>query len=118
MLLSSCFKRNVDDYLSWAGGSDPFDPDARVRPLASGTLRLRRDQILAAVTALVDSGTNPRTLHSLADLVTPNNLKSILRQRLDMVDGSANVFNHLLAHVLLQIAREWVKVDPADSRRT
>ena len=38
--------RNVDDYLSWAGGSDPFDPDARVRPLASGTLRLRRDQIL------------------------------------------------------------------------
>ena len=54
-VLSSCFKRNVDDYLSWAGGSDPFDPDARVRPLASGTLRLRRDQILAAVTALADS---------------------------------------------------------------
>ena len=24
----------------------------------------------------------------------------------------ANIFNHLLAHVLLQIAREWVKVDP------
>ena len=102
----------LTNYLSWAGGSDPFDPDARLRPLASGTLRLRRDQILAAVTALADSGTNPRTLHSLADLVTPNNLKSILRQRLDMVDGSANVFNHLLAHVLLQIAREWVKVDP------
>ena len=111
--MSSRFKRNVDDYLSWAGGSDPFDPDARVRPLASRTLRLRRDQIHAAVTALVDSGTNPRTLRSLADLVTPNNLKSILRQRLEMVDGSENVFNHLLAHVLLQIAREWVKVDPA-----
>jgi integrase len=111
--LSSRFRRNVDDYLSWAGGSDPFDPDARVRPLASRTLRLRRDQIHAAVTALVDSGTNPRTLHSLADLVTPNHLKNILRQRLDMVDGSENVFNHLLAHVLLQIAREWVKVDPA-----
>ena len=111
-VLSSRFRRNVDDYLSWAGGSDPFDPDARVRPLASRTLRLRRDQIHAAVTALVNSGTNPRTLHSLADLVTPNNLKSILRQRLEMVDGSENVFNHLLAHVLLQIAREWVRVDP------
>ena len=111
-LLSSCFRRNVDDYLSWAGGSDPFDPDARLRPLACRTLRLRRDQIHAAVTALVDSGTNPRTLHSLADLVTPNHLKSILRQRLEMVDGSENVFNHLLAHVLLQIAREWVRVDP------
>jgi integrase len=112
-VLSSRFRRNVDDYLSWAGGSDPFDPDARIRPLASRTLRLRRDQVHAAVTALVDSGTNPRTLHSLADLFTPNNLKSILRQRLEMVDGSENVFNHLLAHVLLQIAREWVKVDPA-----
>jgi integrase len=111
-LLSAAFKQDVENYLSWAGGSDPFDPDARVRPLASGTLRLRHDQILAAVTALADSGTNPRTLHSVADLVTPNNLRSILRQRLDMVDGSANVFNHLLAHVLLQIAREWVKVDP------
>ena len=49
----------------------------------------------------------------LADLVTPNNLKSILRHRLAMVDGRDNVFNHLLASALLQIAREWVKVDPA-----
>ena len=73
---------------------------------------MRHDQILAAVTALAASGANSRTLRSVADLVTPNNLKSILRQRLDMVDGGANVFNHLLAHVLLQIAREWVKVDP------
>jgi integrase len=111
-LLPAAFKQDVENYMSWAGGSDPFDPDARVRPLASGTLRLRRDQILAAVTALVDSGANPRSLLSVADLVTPNNLKNILRQRLDMVDGGANVFNHLLAHVLLQIAREWVKVDP------
>ena len=54
-VLSSRFRRNVDDYLSWAGGSDPFDPDARIRPLASRTLRLRRDQVHAAVTALVDS---------------------------------------------------------------
>jgi integrase len=112
-VLSSRFRQNVDDYLSWAGGSDPFDPDARLRPLASRTLRLRRDQIHAAVTALVASGTNPLTLHSLADLITPNNLKSILRQRLNMVDGSENVFNHMLANVLLQIGREWVKVDPS-----
>jgi integrase len=111
-LLPAAFKQDVESYFSWAGGSDPFDPDARVRPLASGTLRLRHDQIQAALTALADSGANPLSLRSLADLVTPNNLKSILRQRLDMVDGGANVFNHLLAHVLLQIAREWVKVDP------
>ena len=37
-----------------------------------------------------------------------------------MVDGSENVFNHLLAHVLLQIAREWVRVlqpVPAELKR-
>ena len=111
-LLPAAFRQDVDNYLSWAGGSDPFDPDARSRPLASGTLRLRRDQILAAVSALVECGTNPGSIRSLADLVTPNNLKSILRRRLERVDGGANVFNHMLAHVLLQIAREWVKVDP------
>ena len=106
------FRRDADAYLSWAGGSDPFDSDARLRPLAPQTIRLRRDQIHAAVTALADSGTNPHTLRSLADLVTPDNLKNILRRRFAIVEGRDNVFNHLLARVLLQIAREWVKVDP------
>ena len=112
-VLPSWFRQDVDDYLSWAGGSDPFHPDARLRPLAPRTLRLRRDQIHAAVTALVESGTNPRTHRRLFDLVSTNNLKSILRHRLAMVDGRENVFNHLLASALLQIAREWVKVDQA-----
>ena len=106
------FRRDADAYLSWAGGSDPFDSDARLRPLAPQTIRLRRDQIHAAVTALANSGTNPHTLRSLADLVRPDNLKSILRRRLAIVEGRDNVFNHLLARVLFQIAREWVKVDP------
>lgn len=105
--------QDVDDYLSWAGGSDPFAPDARVRPLAPRTLALRRDQIHAAVSALVESGTNPAGIRSLADLVTPANIKSILHRRLAMVGGTENTFNHLLGSVLLQIAREWVKVDPA-----
>ena len=112
-VLPNGFRQDVEDYLSWANGSDPFHPDARLRPLAPGTLRLRRDQIHAAITALVKSGTNPRNIRSLGDLLTPNNLKSILGHQLAMADGRDNVFNHLLASALLQIAREWVKVDPA-----
>ena len=53
-LLPAAFQQDVENYMSWAGGSDPFDPDARVRPLASGTLRLRHDQILASVTAVAE----------------------------------------------------------------
>jgi hypothetical protein len=52
MLLPAAFRHDVDDYLSWCGGSDPFAADARSRALASMTLRLRRDQIHAAATAL------------------------------------------------------------------
>ena len=43
-VLPNGFRQDVEDYLSWANGSDPFHPDARLRPLAPGTLRLRRDQ--------------------------------------------------------------------------
>ena len=111
-LLRASFRQDVDNYLSWGSGSDPFAVDARSRPLAPGTLRLRRDQIQAAASALVECGTKPSSIRSLADLVTPNNVKSILRRRLESVGGEENTFNHLLGRVLLQIAREWVKVAP------
>ena len=41
-LLPVSFRREVDDYLGWAGRSDPFAADARPRALAPRTLRLRR----------------------------------------------------------------------------
>jgi hypothetical protein len=75
-------------------------------------VRLRRDQIHAAVTALVASGVKPSAIRSLADLVTPDHLKRILRRRLDSVGGAENTFNSGLGYALLQIAHEWVKVDP------
>ena len=98
--------------LKAGSGSDPFAADARSRALAPETLRLRRDQIHAAASALVECGTKPASIRSLADLVTANNLKTILRRRLERVGGEENSFNHNLGRVLLQIAREWVKVDP------
>ena len=97
----------------WPGAavSDPFAADARMRALAPRSLRLRRDQIHAAVTALVESGIKPSAIRSIADLVTPDHLKRILRRRLDSVGGAENTFNLGLGYALLQIAHEWVKVD-------
>ena len=88
-------------------------PISRPRRLAPRTLRLRRDQIYAAVSALIDTGMKPAAIRSLADLVTPVNFKRILRRRVEMVDGAQNSFNQSLAIALTLIAREWVKVDGA-----
>jgi integrase len=110
-LLTDAFKKDMKDYLSWCGVSDPFAADARSGALAPRTLRLRRDQIHAAVTALVKSGTAAATILSLADLTSPNNFKSILRWRLNSVDAEPNTFNYNLGKALVQIAFEWMKVD-------
>jgi hypothetical protein len=55
-LLPDTFRQDVDNYLTWNRCADPFAADARSRALAPRTLRLRRDQIHAAVTALVETG--------------------------------------------------------------
>jgi len=110
-LLPAAFRQDVNDYLSWCRVSDPFAPDARRCPLAPQTLRLCRDQIHAAVTALIESGTEASTIRSLADLVSPNHFKCILRKRLDSVGGEEKCFNHDLGRALVRIAHEWVKVD-------
>jgi hypothetical protein len=112
-LLPASFRSDVDDFLKWCSGSDVFDADARVRPLAPQTLRLRRGQIHAAATALVQSGTDPAAITSLAALVRPDALKRILHQRHEACQRRVNAFNHGLANALVQIAREWVKADTA-----
>lgn len=110
-LLVNSFRTDVDKFLIWCGGSDAFAANARSRALAPQTLQLRHNQIHAAVTALVESGIKPRTITSLAVLVSPENFKRILGRRHEIVSGRESVFNHDLAIALVQIARQWVKAD-------
>jgi integrase len=112
-LLPLRFRKDHDAFLAWCAGVDPFAADARPRALAPQTVKLRRNQIHAAVTALVESGVNPKTIRSLRDLVSPANVKRILRRRNEMVGGRENIFNHDLAWTLVEIARRWVKIRPA-----
>jgi integrase len=109
--LPRAFRQDVEDHLSWCEVCDPFAADARVRPLAPRSVRLRRDQIHAAVTALADAGIKTSAIRSLADLVSPDHFKRILRQRVDSVGEAGNTFNRGLGHALLQIAHEWIHVD-------
>jgi integrase len=94
-----------------AESADVFAADARPRPLAPRTVKLRRNQIHAAVTALVESGRDPKSIKSVADLVSVDAFKCILRRRHEAVGGKANSFNRDLAELLVQIAREWARVD-------
>jgi integrase len=140
-LLPVTFRKDVDKYLHWCERTDPYAAKARSRTLAEQTIKLRRNQIHAAVTSLVikpramESGIKPRAngerhqaqgngerhqvqgikpkaIKSLAHLVSLKNFKCILRRREQEVGGRKNVFNHDLARALVEIARQWVKVDP------
>ena len=102
-LLADTFRNDTEDYLAWSSSTDPFAPNARSRPLAPATARLRRDQIHAAATALVESGVDPASITTLADLVTVPNFKCIAQRRRQMADGKENSFNRGLAGTLFQI---------------
>jgi integrase len=112
-LLTNAFRNDVDKYLTWCGGSDAFAADARSRALAPQTIRLRQNEIHAAITALVESGIKPTAIKSLADLVSSENFKRILRRRHETIGGRENVFNHGLARSLVDLAVRWVKIDAA-----
>lgn len=107
--LPASFRSDVDTHLVWTAGDDPFALDPRPRPLSKGSVRLRRQFIQSAVTALVAVGTPAQQLTGLRDLVTPAAFKSILRQRHTEAGQQANAYNAGLAKALIAIAKEWVK---------
>src|SRR5262249_50691174 len=107
------FRTDVENYLAWCQDADAFAADARTRPLARRTLKLRRNQIHAAATALINSGVVPAALAGLADLVSVDHFRRILRQRHREAGERENTFNRDLAEALVQVAREWVKVAPS-----
>jgi integrase len=108
--LPDTFRSDLDAYLNWCCGGDVFAADARSRALAPQTVRLQRNHVHAAVTALIESGIWPNAITSLGALVTIASFKRILRRRHEMVGGE-NVFNHDLARTLIEVARRWIKAD-------
>ena len=112
-LLLESFRPMPTAISAWCAGTDMFAADARRRAMAPRTVRLRRDQIHAAVTALIEAGVPAADIASLADLVVPENFKQILLRRYEMSAGDENVFNRDVARSLMEIAYQWVKVDEA-----
>jgi integrase len=112
-LLTEEFRSEVEEYLTWCAGEDAFAADARPKALKPRTLKLRRNQIHAAVTALANSGVETSAIGGLADLASPDHFRRILRNRHANAGQQINAFNRDLAEALVQIAREWVNADSA-----
>ena len=102
--LSPNFREDADAYLTRRANLDLFDerPGAPKRPLAATTLRQQREHLRLAASNLVRNGNE---LTSLADLVRPEQFKTILRYYHDQAPGEPRAFVVALATTLVQVAR-------------
>ena len=60
---------------------------------------------------MAQTGVEVSSIRTLADLVTVDAFKRVLRQRLEAANGKPSYENFFLARNLIQFAQEWVKVD-------
>ncbi len=112
--LPASFRDDVERYFTWTAVPDPLDDQARRRPLAPKTRRLRREQIHSAVTAAVAGGIEPADITSLATLASPDTFKAALGHRLIQDGRKLTAYTHGVAGTLVAIAQEWVNV-PAET---
>lgn len=107
------FQADVTAHLLWLQGQDLFAPHPPPRVCRPSTAALRRAQIEGAASALIAGGVDREAVRSLADLVTPDALRSILRQYLARTGNNPTQYLRDLAEALIQIARHWVRADDA-----
>ena len=108
------FQDDVAAHLRWLQGTDLFASHPPPRVCRPATADLRRRHIEGAASALIASGLDVQSLSSLADLVTPNAVKSILRAYLARANNEVSQYHRDLAKTLIQIARHWVRLDADD----
>lgn len=108
------FQEDLARYLQWAGGADPLAADAPARCAAPDTLRLRREQVRLAASALAEQLGRPGYVTDLAVLVDIEHVRRILTRYLDEThDRRPTAFIQGLAGTLVAIARHWVKAPDA-----
>ncbi len=106
--LSESFRRDAEAYLGKRGSPDIFEDEAPLRPLAPTTLRQQSEHLRLAASVLVETGTNPADLGSLADLVEPKRFKTVLRHYHDVRPGKPSAFAVGIAKTLIQVAKHHV----------
>ncbi|MER9482364.1 tyrosine-type recombinase/integrase [Mesorhizobium sp. M0494] len=105
------FRQDWSDYAAWAHGEDVFADNARPKPLKQTTLDSYFRRVHLAASTLVQTGADATTVRTLADLITVDAFKRILRKRHEVTNGRPSHDNFHLAWLLVRLARDWVKVD-------
>jgi len=111
--LPAAFRSDVERHFAWCAVPDPLDPQARARALAPLTVRLRRNHIHSAVHAARQAGVDVDRFASLADLVAPETVRTLLRHRWNADGRKLSAYTHGMAGTLVAIAEEWARV-PAE----
>lgn len=109
--LPPTFREEAERYLTWCRGS-AFEDTSRDRPLAERTIRLQKNYIHSAASALVHSGRSPGQIKSLATLVEIESFKALLRQRYQHEGNTLTAYTHGLAGALITLASSYLKVPP------
>ena len=103
-------KADVDAFLCRLSGSD-LSEDGPPRPAKPTTLKTREKQLRVAASALVHKGVDPQSLRCVADIVTLERFKLILRFLLDRHDGQTSPQVSQVAGFLKGVARHWANAD-------
>ena len=101
----------LEEYLTWAAGRDPFDEAGPRRPLRPVTIEGLRYLLRASLGALVAEGRPPESLTQLHDLVELETVKTGLRHLLARSPRGKAGRAQLVARMLHGIARDRVGVD-------
>jgi hypothetical protein len=111
--LNPSLQLEADAYLALRANPDPFDeqPQAPRRPLAATTIRQQREHLRLAASILAQNG---EAIHSLADLVTPERFKTVLRHYHEKANREPNAFVIGMAKTLIQIAQYHAGATPKE----
>ena len=117
--MPASFVQDAEAYLALRKDPDVFDerPWMPRKPLAPNTVRLHRELIQSAFSALTEAGIAVAEIRSLADLVSVENFKFILRHFHEKAGGKPSAFLDSLARALLQIAKYHVGLAGDDLQR-
>jgi hypothetical protein len=93
---------------------DPLDEGARARGLSPRTLRLQQQHVHSAASAALAGGIPVNQLTSLAALVQPDTVRTLLRQLWQQDGRKLSAYTHGVAITLIAIAAASVQASPED----
>jgi hypothetical protein len=103
----SILQTEADAWGEWLRGDDIL-ADGPVKPVKTSTVETRNYQIRSFASAIADSGIDPATLKSLADLVALPNFEAGLRHLYQRKGSKRSSTLGGIGGAMISIARHWV----------